>query len=133
MPALTHIWQYLEDALDDALVLSAEVTRLSVELHHTRLDRANLLAAIRATLAAQADGEPRPLGVPARRARRASGASCVLAEARVTTYRRMRRQARRCGLQEWAEEQLKNAPPRSEESEEWAKKGRADLLPEHRW
>jgi len=95
MPALTHIWQYLEDAL----VLSAEVTRLSVELHHTRLDQANLLAAIRATLAAQADGEPRPLGAPARRARRASGASCVLAEARVTTYRRLRRQARRGGLQ----------------------------------
>ena len=61
MPTLTDIWRYLDDALNDSLALSAEITRLSAELHHTRLDRANLLAAIRATLAAQADGEPDPL------------------------------------------------------------------------
>ncbi len=60
MPTLTDIWRSVEDALDDALALSAEVTRLSTELQQTRLDRANLLAAIRATLAAQADGEPDP-------------------------------------------------------------------------
>ena len=61
MPTLTDIWQYLDQALDDALALSAEVTRLAAELRHTRLDRANLLAAMRATLAAYADGEPDPL------------------------------------------------------------------------
>jgi hypothetical protein len=60
-PALTDIWRYLDGALNDAVVLSAEITRLSAELQHTRLDRANLLAAIHATLAAHADGEPDPL------------------------------------------------------------------------
>ena len=38
-----------------------EVTRLSAELDRTRLDRANLRAAMRATLAAHADGEPDPM------------------------------------------------------------------------
>jgi hypothetical protein len=37
------------------------VARLTAELAATRLDRANLLAAIRATLAASADGEADPL------------------------------------------------------------------------
>jgi hypothetical protein len=61
MPTLTDIWHYLEDALNDVPMLSAEVARLSAQLHDTRLDRANLLAAIRATLSAHADGEPDPL------------------------------------------------------------------------
>jgi hypothetical protein len=61
MPALTDIWRYLDDALNDTVALSAEITRLSAELQDTRLDRANLLAAIRATLAAHADGEPDPM------------------------------------------------------------------------
>jgi hypothetical protein len=61
MPTLTAMWRYLQDALNDALALSAEITRLSAELEHTRLDRANLLAAMRAALAAQADGEPDPM------------------------------------------------------------------------
>jgi hypothetical protein len=38
-----------------------EITRLSGELERIRLDRANLLAAMRAALAAQADGEPDPM------------------------------------------------------------------------
>ncbi len=38
-----------------------EITRLSAELGRTRLDRANLRAAIRATLIAHADGEPDPM------------------------------------------------------------------------
>jgi hypothetical protein len=58
MPWLADIWEYLESALNDVLVLAAEVSRLSAELRDTRLDRANLLAAMRATLVAQADGEP---------------------------------------------------------------------------
>jgi hypothetical protein len=61
MPALTEIWRYLEDALNDAPALSAEITRLCAELKATRLDRANLLAAMRATLGAQAEGEADPL------------------------------------------------------------------------
>ena len=102
MPAIADIWQYLEAALADAVALSAEITRLSAELQNTRLDRANLLAAIRATLAAQADGEPDPLAY----LRDELDAPETLSEdsrrRRVSTYRRMRRQARqarRSGLQ----------------------------------
>jgi hypothetical protein len=47
--------------IDDLARLVAEITRLSGELDRTRLDRANLLAAMRATLAAHADGDPDPL------------------------------------------------------------------------
>jgi hypothetical protein len=61
MPALTEFWRHLDTALTDNLTLSAELTRLSAELSATRLDRANLLAAARATLAAHADGEDDPL------------------------------------------------------------------------
>ncbi len=61
MPALADFWRNLDTALADNLTLSAEVTRLTAELTATRLDRANLLAAMRATNAAHADGEPDPL------------------------------------------------------------------------
>jgi len=61
MPTLADMWQYLQGALDDTLALLAEITRLSTELERTRVDRANLRAAIRATLAAHADGEPDPM------------------------------------------------------------------------
>ena len=61
MPWLADIWEYLQSALNDVLILAAEVSRLSAELQNTRLDRANLLAAMRAALAAQADGEPDPM------------------------------------------------------------------------
>jgi hypothetical protein len=61
MPALAEIWGSLEDALNDVPALSAEITRLSAELQHTRLDRANMLAAARATIAAHDEGEPDPL------------------------------------------------------------------------
>lgn len=37
------------------------IARLSADLKSARLDRANLLAAMRAALAAHADGEPDPL------------------------------------------------------------------------
>lgn len=37
------------------------IARLSADLKSVRLDRANLLAAMRAALAAHADGEPDPL------------------------------------------------------------------------
>jgi hypothetical protein len=61
LPTLTGMWRNLHDALDDTSALAAEITRLSAELERTRLDRANLRAAIRATLAAHADGEPDPM------------------------------------------------------------------------
>ena len=62
MPTLADMWRYLHDALNDTTALSAEITRLSAELAATRLDRANLLAAMRAALTADADGEPDPMG-----------------------------------------------------------------------
>lgn len=61
MPALAEIWDYLEDSLNDVRILDSLLTRLSGELEQVRLDRANLLAAIRATLAAHSEGEADPL------------------------------------------------------------------------
>ena len=68
MPALADLWRHVDDALTDAVLLSALVARLSAhvsrlcdELDRARLDRANLLAAMRAALAAHADGEADPL------------------------------------------------------------------------
>jgi len=61
LPVLADMWQALHDALSDTAALAARVARLSAELEHTRLDRANLRAAMHATLAAHADGEPDPL------------------------------------------------------------------------
>lgn len=61
MPALAEFWRHLNTALTDNLTLCAEVTRLTAELAAARLDRANLLAAMRATIAAHADGEADPL------------------------------------------------------------------------
>lgn len=61
MPTLGEIWRYLEDALSDVPVLSEEIARLSSELRDTRLDRADLMAAARATIAAYRESEPDPL------------------------------------------------------------------------
>ncbi len=61
LPTLADMWQILHDALTDTATLSALVTRLSAELERTRLEHANLRAAMRATLAAYADGEPDPM------------------------------------------------------------------------
>ena len=61
LPRSRTWWQELNDALSDTATLAAQVTRLSADLERTRLDRANLRAAMRATLAAYADGEPDPL------------------------------------------------------------------------
>ena len=47
--------------INDLAHLVAEITRLAGELDRTRLDRANLLAAMRAALAAHAEGEPDPM------------------------------------------------------------------------
>ena len=61
LPTLADWWRALDAALADTTALAAQVTRLSAELDRLRLDRANLHAAMRATLAAHADGEPDPL------------------------------------------------------------------------
>ena len=61
LPLLADMWQALDDALSDSVALAAQVARLSAELERARLDRANLRAAMRATLAAHADGEPDPM------------------------------------------------------------------------
>lgn len=53
-PNLDYFWQYLATALDDALVLLTGLTAV-------RLSRANLLAAARASIAADHDGERDPL------------------------------------------------------------------------
>jgi hypothetical protein len=54
-PALTGVWRLIDTTL-------ADLGRTRAELEAVRLDRANLLAAIRAALAADAEGEPDPLG-----------------------------------------------------------------------
>ncbi len=61
MPALAEFWRHLDTALAGNLTLCAEAARLNAELAAARLYRANLLAAIRAALAAHADGEHDPL------------------------------------------------------------------------
>ncbi|HEX3921599.1 MAG TPA: hypothetical protein VHY31_04890 [Streptosporangiaceae bacterium] len=62
LPTLAEVWRYLSAALADTSRLVAEVVRLRADLAAARLDRANLLAAIRAALAADRDGETDPLG-----------------------------------------------------------------------
>ncbi|GIF01798.1 hypothetical protein [Paractinoplanes rishiriensis] len=56
-PTPTAVWT----ALADILVLLAEIDRLARLLSRTRWDFADLLAAARATLAADHDGESDPL------------------------------------------------------------------------
>jgi hypothetical protein len=53
--------QSVPSLINDLAHLVAEVTRLAGELDQARLDRANLRAAMRAALAADADGEADPL------------------------------------------------------------------------
>jgi hypothetical protein len=61
-PTLAGMWRLIDAALADLPAVLAELGRTRAELDAVRLDRANLLAAIRATLAADAEGEPDPLG-----------------------------------------------------------------------
>jgi hypothetical protein len=60
-PTLSAAWDHIRAALADALDLATEVTRLSAELAAARLRYANALAAMRATIGAQRDGESDPL------------------------------------------------------------------------
>ena len=56
------MWRLIDTALADLPAVLADLGRARAELEAVRLDRANLLAAIRATLAADAEGDPDPLG-----------------------------------------------------------------------
>ncbi len=60
-PTLAAAWRHVEAALADCAALAADVARLAEELRAARLERANLAAAMRATLAADSDGETDPL------------------------------------------------------------------------
>ncbi|MFC4013773.1 hypothetical protein ACFOY2_41565 [Nonomuraea purpurea] len=60
-PALDDLWRHVFDALADAPALINEIDRLRAELSTARYQRANLIAAIRATLAAHHEGEDDPL------------------------------------------------------------------------
>jgi ABC-type transporter Mla subunit MlaD len=60
-PALAEIWQQIDRALADVPALGAVIARATAALANARMDRANLLAAIRAALAASADAETDPL------------------------------------------------------------------------
>ncbi len=61
-PTLAGAWRLVDTALADLPAALAELARVRAELEAVRLDRANLLAAIRACLAADAEGEDNPLG-----------------------------------------------------------------------
>ena len=61
-PNLAGVWRYVDRALADVPTTLAEAGRARAELEAVRLDRANLLAAIRATLGAHDEGEDDPLG-----------------------------------------------------------------------
>jgi hypothetical protein len=58
---LAVAWRHVGAALADCAALAADVARLTLQLRAARLERANLLAAMRATLAADSDGETDPL------------------------------------------------------------------------
>ena len=60
-PTLAVAWRTVGAALADCHALAADVARLTAELADARMDRANLLAAMRATIAAHADAEADPL------------------------------------------------------------------------
>jgi hypothetical protein len=60
-PAVNDLWRHLSDSLDDVPVLTAEINGLRTELAGLRYQRANLIAAARATLAAHREGEHDPL------------------------------------------------------------------------
>jgi hypothetical protein len=61
-PTLAGTWRLIDAALADLPVVLADLGRARAELEAVRLDRANLLAAIRAALGADAEGEHDPLG-----------------------------------------------------------------------
>jgi hypothetical protein len=59
-PALNEIWQQIDNSIADIPVLVTEVIRLSGQLTTTRLARANLAAAGKASITAWRNGESDP-------------------------------------------------------------------------
>ena len=100
-PTLAGVFRLIDTALADLPAVLADLGRARAELEAVRLDRANLLAAIRATLAADAEGERDPLGY-LRDELDSTDAPATHEAAGMSTYRQIRRQtrrARRAGLQ----------------------------------
>jgi hypothetical protein len=60
LPAMSVMWEQVERALADVPAMGAVIARLTAELAGARMDRANLLAAMRAAISARADGEQDP-------------------------------------------------------------------------
>jgi hypothetical protein len=60
-PGLADMWRQVNDALSDIPGLAAEVASLRAWLTACRIDRANLAAAARITIAAYRSGDPDPL------------------------------------------------------------------------
>lgn len=60
-PTLAGAFRLVDSALADVPALLAELRRARADLEAARLDRANLVAAMRAAIGAQADGEADPL------------------------------------------------------------------------
>jgi hypothetical protein len=58
---LAGVFRLIDAALADLPAALSDLRRARAELEAVRLDRANLVAAIRATLAADAAGDPDPL------------------------------------------------------------------------
>jgi hypothetical protein len=61
MPTASEMWERVDRALAEVPAMGAVIARLTAELSDTRMDRANLLAAMRATIAAHQGGEADPL------------------------------------------------------------------------
>jgi hypothetical protein len=61
MPSLSRLWQQVDRALADVPALGMACARLTAELSGVRIDRARLVAAMRAALTAHAEGEDDPL------------------------------------------------------------------------
>jgi hypothetical protein len=61
VPSLADLWRQVDDALTDIPALAAEITRIRTQFATSRLDRANLAAAGRATIAAYLSDESDPL------------------------------------------------------------------------
>jgi hypothetical protein len=60
-PTLEGVFHFVDSALADVPAVLAELRQARADLEAVRLDRANLIAAMRATIAAHADGEADPL------------------------------------------------------------------------
>jgi hypothetical protein len=60
-PTLSDLWRQVNDALSDIPILTAEIVRLRAWLTACRIERANLAAAARITIAAYHNGESDPL------------------------------------------------------------------------